>query len=130
VNLDSTCDLECVDLAACSNVQYEVKDGVHGVSYRCSSDDGNSWTPVVGRRKKRGPVPEYLRRRSPPDHRVHHSNTVSDVPDDLDLDGMIPTGANVRFQLVDGTPGLAMRTRCTQSWTPIATRTRSKLKTK
>jgi hypothetical protein len=48
------------DLAACSNMQYEVKDGVHGVSYSCSStsDDGSSWTPVVGRRKKRGPVPE------------------------------------------------------------------------
>ena len=24
-----------VDLAACTDVQYEVKDGVHGVSYRC-----------------------------------------------------------------------------------------------
>ena len=135
VNLDCSCDLECVDLAACSDVQYEVKDGVHGVSYRCSSDDDSSWTPVVGRRKKGGPVPEYIRRRFPPDHRVHHSNSVSEsdsdsVPDDLDLDAMIPTGANVHFQLVDGTPGLVVRTRCTQSWTPIATRTRGRLKTK
>jgi len=54
-----THDSPCVDLAACSDAQYEVKDGVHGVSYSCSSDQSN-WTPVVGRRKKRGPIPDFI----------------------------------------------------------------------
>ena len=48
-----------VDLATCSEVQYEVKDGIHGVSYnRCDSESG--WTPVVGRRR----VPDYIKRDS------------------------------------------------------------------
>jgi len=38
----------------------------------------------------------------------------------------IPTGATVQFSVNEGTPGLQIRTRYTSSWTPIATRTRSK----
>ena len=46
-----------VDLASCSEVQYEMKDGIHGVSYNhCDGESG--WTPVVGRRKRRS-VPSY-----------------------------------------------------------------------
>ena len=126
-----------IDLAACSEVQYEVQDGVHGVSYRCSKDDEqSSWTPVVGRRKKRGHVSDYLRYRFPPDHAVHHSNSSESdsdsVSNDLDLGDMIPAGANVdvHFKLIDGTPGLAVRTRNTRSWTPIAARTRARLQNK
>ena len=126
-----------IDLAACSEVQYEVQDGVHGVSYRCSKDDEqSSWTPVVGRRKKRGHVSDYLRCRFPPDHAVHHSNSSESdsdsVSNDLDLGDMIPAGANVdvHFKLIDGTPGLAVRTRNTRSWTPIAARTRARLQNK
>ena len=63
------------------------------------------------------------------------NSSVSDsdsVSSDLDLSDMIPAGANadVHFKQVDGTPGLVVRTRCTQSWTPIAARTRAKLQTK
>ena len=72
VTYDSACS---TDLAACSEVQYEVQDGVHGVSYRCSNDDEqSSWTPVVGR-MKRGPASDYLRCGFPPDHPVYHSNS-------------------------------------------------------
>jgi len=31
-----TRDSSCVDLKTCSDVQYEVRDGVHGVSYHSS----------------------------------------------------------------------------------------------
>ena len=134
VTYNSACS---IDLAACSEVQYEVQDGVHGVSYRWSKDDEqSSWTPVVGRRKKRRPVSEYLRCRFPPDHAVHHSNSSESdsdsVSNDLDLGDMIPAGANVdvHFKLIDGTPGLAMRTRNTRSWNPIAARTRARLQNK
>jgi len=130
-----THDSPCVDLAACSDAQYEVKDGVHGVSYSCSSDQSN-WTPVVGRRKKRGPVPDFIQRRFPPGHPLRCSvspESGSDsASDDLDLDTIIPTGANVdvHFKLIDGTPGLAVRTSSTQSWTPIAARTRTRARLK
>ena len=33
-----THDSSCVDLQTCSDVQYEVRDGVHGVSYHFSND--------------------------------------------------------------------------------------------
>jgi len=124
-----THDSPCVDLAACSDAQYEVKDGVHGVSYSCSSDQSN-WTPVVGRRKKWGPVPDFIQRRFPPGHplRCSISPESDSASDDLDLDTIIPTGANVdvHFKLIDGTPGLAVKTSSTQSWTPIAARTRTR----
>ena len=60
-----------MDLASCSEIQYEVKDGTHGVAY--SLNDGESgWTPVVGKKKRRH-VPDYIRCRFPPDHPIHNS---------------------------------------------------------
>ena len=35
---------------------------------------------------------------------------------------------DVQFKVIDNTPGLAVKTPNTQSWTPIATRTRARLK--
>ena len=87
-----------VDLASCSEIQYEVKDGIHGVAY--SLNDGESgWTPVVGKKKKRR-VPDYIRRRFLLDHPIHNS------PESEDLSTVIPTGANVDvyFDMVDNTP--------------------------
>jgi len=92
--------------------------------------------PVVGRRKKRGPVPDFIQRRFPPGHPLRCSvspESGSDsASDDLDLDTIIPTGANVdvHFKLMEGTPGLAVRTSSTQSWTPIAARTRTRARLK
>ena len=126
-----TRDSSCVDLKTCSDVQYEVRDGVHGVSYHFSSDEGTGWTPVVGRRQKRKAVPDFVRRRFPPGHPIHRSNSDSDSgSEDLDLDTVIPTRASVdvQFKVIDNTPGLAVKTQNTQSWTPIATRTRARLK--
>ena len=127
-----TRDSSCVDLNTCSDVQYKVRDGVHGVSYHFSrSDESTGWTPVVGRRQKRKAVPDFVRRRFPPGHPIHRSNSDSDSgSEDLDLDTVIPTRASVdvQFKVIDNTPGLAVKTQNTQSWTPIATRTRARLK--
>ena len=61
---------EPVDLTVCSNIQYAVKEGVHGVSYTdCVGEQG--WTPVTGRKKKKI-IPDYIKRRFPPDHQVHN----------------------------------------------------------
>jgi len=50
---------------------------------------------------------------------------------DLYLNTILPTGTNnVHFKLIDGTPGLAVRTSSTQSWTPIASRTRTRARLK
>ena len=91
-----------MELAACSDAQYEVKDGVHGVLYCCSSDRSNC-TPVVGRRKKQGPIPDFIQGRFPPGHPLRHSiSPESDsASDDLDLNTIIQTGANVDEANVD-----------------------------
>ena len=91
-----------------------------------------AWTPVVGKKKKRS-VPDFIERRFPPDHPVRTSNSSEsdgDSTSEEDLNTVVPTGANVdvQFKMVDNTPGLTVRTRSTRSWTPIATRTRARMK--
>ena len=85
----------------------------------------------MGRRQKRRPVPDFVQCRFPPGHSIHHLSSDSDSgSEDLDLDTVIPTGANldVQFTAIENIPGLTVKTRNTQSWTPIATRTRARLK--
>ena len=67
-----------LDLAACSEIQYEVKEGIHGVAY--SHDGERGWIPVVGKKKKRC-IPDFIKRRFPPDHPVRTSNS-SESDDD------------------------------------------------
>ena len=89
------------------------------------------WTPAVGRRQKRRPVPDFVRRKFPPGHPIHHSNSDCDAgSEDLDLDTVIQTRASVdiHFKAIDNTPSLEVKTQNTQLWTPIATRTRARLK--
>ena len=92
-----------------------------------------SWTPVVAKRRKKCPVPQYMYHRFPLDHPIHVQNAVSDSDTDSgsdhDLGEMIPSEAvNVQYREIDGTPGLTVWTCKTRSWTPVAARTRSKLK--
>ena len=85
----------------------------------------------MGRRQKRRPVPDFVQRRFPPGHSIHHLSSDSDSgSEDLDLDTVIPTGANldVQFTAIENIPGLTVKIWNTQSWTPIATRTRAGLK--
>ena len=48
-----THDSSCVDLKTCFDVQYEVRDGVHGVSYHFSSDEGTGWTRSSGQKTEK-----------------------------------------------------------------------------
>ena len=75
----STCS-PVVDLAECTAVSYEVRDGVHGVSFCQAVSKEANWTPVVAKRKKRR---HYIRRKFPPDH---HQNAISESDSDSGSD--------------------------------------------
>ena len=121
-------DVRPVDLKLCSEVNYEKKGCVHGVSY-CNNCGEAGWTPVVGRKRRRPQnLPQAFLRRLPPDVRKTYAND-SDSDSDQDLNNLIPDHAAVTFCAVDDTPGLSVKTRSTQQWTPIAARTRAKLRT-
>ena len=102
-----------------------------GVVYR--TEEGNEgWTPVRGRRRRaKRTVPLHLvRRRAPPDVKATLESS-SDSESDSDSSSAslsIPDHATVNFSVVDGKPGLQVNTRNTRAWTPIAARTRAKLK--
>lgn len=119
-----------VDLTKCAQVQYEVRDGIHGVSFHQTESNEAGWTPVVAKRKKKVPVPHYIRRRFPLDHPIHAvPDSDTDSGSDCDLDELIPSEAvNIHYREIDGTPGLSLWTHKTRTWTPVAARTRSKLK--
>ena len=117
-----------IDLLSCADVIYEKRGDVHGVSY---SDSSNrcGWTPVVGRRKKKTPLPEHVLRRFPPYRRAElqrvNSDSESSGPDEP---LHIPQSASVEFTVRNNRPGLHVKTRNTMNWTPIASRTRARMK--
>ena len=123
-----------VDLSKCEHIEYEVRNGIHGVTYYQAESSEVGWTPVVAKRKKKkAPVPLYVRRRFPPEHPIHAQRTASDSDTDsgseCDLGEVIPSGAvNVHYREIDGAPGLSVWTCKSRSWTPVAARIRSKLK--
>ena len=119
-----------VDLSKCAHVEYEVRDGEHGVSFRQTESSEAGWTPVVAKRRRKIPVPQYVRHRFPPDHPIHAvPDPDADSGSDCDLDEVILSeAASIHYKEIDGTPGLSLWTRKTRSWTPVAARTRSKLK--
>ena len=119
-----------LNLETCTEVQYESRDGIHGVSYHDAEEGEQGWTPVIGKRKKRSHVPYFVRRRFPKDHPIHQDNPLSDSgsSSDLDLDEVIPSGfAEVHYNVVDGKPGLSVSTHKTYTWTPIAARTKARM---
>ena len=88
---------------------------------------------VAKRKKKQVSVSSFVRQRFAPDHPIHQrdatSDSDSDSGSDVDLNNIIPSKpANVQYNEVDGTPGLSIWTNKTRSWTPIAARTRARLK--
>ena len=126
---DSGSDSESdIDLLSCTNVSYEKRGDTHGVSYRDSANKCG-WTPVVGRRKKKTPLPEYVLRRFPPHRRAElqrfSSDSESSGPDEpLDF----PAKSSVEFAVHNSQPGLHVKTRGAMNWTPIASRTRARFK--
>ena len=87
---------------------------------------------MIGRTKKRSVSLHLLRCRAPPHVEVNLlSSDESSCESDSDCSDsslVIPDHATVKFSIVDGKPGLQVNTRCASSWTPIAARTRAKLK--
>ena len=117
------------NLNLCSNVRYDKRGGVHGVTY-CTEEGDEGWTPVKRRRVKRT-VPLHLVRRRAPPHVKATLVSSSDSETDSDSSSTsltIPDHATVNFSIVDGKPGLQVNTRNTRNWTPVAARTRAKLK--
>ena len=55
-----------VDLTICSKVQFQLRDGVPGVSYQ-DTENTAGWAPVIGRRRKEPQLPPCVLRRFPPD---------------------------------------------------------------
>ena len=103
-----------INLRSSINIQYEKRDGMHGVSY-CADGSEEGWTSVTGKRLKRA-VPLHLvlhhrapphdvRARLPPDSESSGGNDCSDV----ELN--IPDHANINFSVIDDKPGLQMNTR-------------------
>ena len=127
-NADSDTETELeVDLLSCTEVAYEKREDTHGVAY-CDASNMYQWTPVVGKRRRRTPLPDYMLRRFPP-HRRQELQMISSDSESSDSDQPldIPEKASVKFAVCDGKPGLQVRTRNTSNWTPIASRTRAKL---
>ena len=76
-----------VDLTACNDVNYEVREGVHGVTYHDKTGDQPNWTPVVAKRKKKQvPVSSFVRQRFAPDHPIHQRDATSDSDSDSGSD--------------------------------------------
>ena len=63
-----------VDLTTCSEVQFELRDGVPGVCYQ-DTENTAGWTSVFGRRRKRPQVPSYVLCRFPPDHPLRRNQS-------------------------------------------------------
>ena len=127
-NADSDTETELeVDLLSCTEVAYEKREDTHGVAY-CDASNMYQWTPVVGKKRRRTPLPDYMLRRFPP-HRRQELQMISSDSESSDSDQPldIPEKASVKFAVCDGKPGLQVRTRNTSNWTPIASRTRAKL---
>ena len=115
-----------IDLKICTDVKYEKREGVHGVVVRHRNNE-QTWTPVYGRRRKRIPLNEVQLRKIPP-HCRHPPSSDEDSSSESDIPLTIPEDANVNYTVVYGIPGLSISTRRTRNWTPIASRTRARVK--
>ena len=85
---------------------------MHGVSFCQTESSEGSSTPVVAKRRKKVPVPHYVRCRFPSDHPIHAvPDSDTDSGSDCNLDEVIPSGSvSVHYKEIDGTPGLSLWT--------------------
>ena len=130
---DTHCDVEGggtptasdIWLEACSSVRYEERGDIQGVRY--STDDGKEgWTPIEISRKA------FQGRRSNSDGSKNNPkiSEAAKIP-------KLHWAKEVSYHVIDGTPGLRFRngpTLHSYTWipvisSPIASRTRSRLKT-
>ena len=109
---------EGVDLCSCSSVEYQERDSVPGVTYTDKSGTCG-WTEVRGRRSRRRTVGNL------PSSRPSSASEQSESDSE---DFVRPPSSTVKFVAVDGQPDLHVSSPRIRSWTPIATRTRSRIK--
>ena len=85
---------------------------------------------VLGKRSRHKVPTRLLRLRALPHVRASlpSSDPSAGETSDLDCYLHIPDGADVHYSPHSGKPGLRVTTKCTSSWTPISSRTRSKFK--
>ena len=123
---DSESEGEKVDLKSCLD-HYENRDGVHGVLVHDERGE-QKWTPVYGRRRKRVRLNEVQLQRFPTHCRPSQPSDTETSSSDSDVPLTIPKDAEVKYSVIDGTPGLSIATNRTRTWTPIASRTRARIK--
>ena len=115
----------------CSYSQSEVFHQLHNLSIMCSYGElvnnkgEQKWILVYGRRRKRVRLnevqfPAHCHPSQPSDTEISSS--------DLDVPLTIPKDAEVKYSVIDGTPGLSIATNRTHTWTPIASRTQARTK--
>ena len=124
---DSVSEGEKVDLKSCLDVHYENREGVHGVLVHDERGE-QKWTPVYGRRRKRVRLNEVQLQRFPAHCRPSQLSDPETSSSDSDVPLTIPKDAEVKYSVIDGTPGLSIATNRTHTWTPIASRTRARTK--
>ena len=78
------------------------------MSYCHTGSSEAAWTPVVAKRRKKFPVPHYVRHRFPPDHPIHAQSANSDLDtdsgSDCDIGEMTPSETvSVHYREIDGT---------------------------
>ena len=91
---------------------------------------GNSRWQLSNARKapsKKRTIPDYIKMQFPHDHPIHKQESDAESEsDEQDLDNVILGSAggnvNIEYRMVDNIPGLSIKTRNTQSWTPVAQR--------
>ena len=110
-------DTKGVDLCSCPSVEYQERDSVPGVTYIDKSGT-YGWTEVRGRRSRRRTVSNL------PSSRPSASEQSESDSEDF----VRPPFSTVKYVAVDGQPGLNISSPKTRSWTPIAARTRSRIK--
>ena len=80
-------------------------------------------------KKKKTPLPEHVLRRFPPYRRAELQRVSSDSESSGPDEPLhIPQSASVEFSVHNNQPGLHVKTRNTMIWTPIASRTRARMK--
>ena len=126
---ESEQDEPSIDLKACSEIAYQQKGDIHGVSYVCDGEEG--WTPVIGKGASIKSLHTCL------DCELLHTfeqlrllltPAVTSDSSGSDYSLHIPPDADVVFSLCCGKPGFNVTTDSTSTWTPVASRTRSRLK--
>ena len=86
------------------------------------------WTPVYGRRRKRVRLNEVKLQRFPAHCRQSQPSDTETSSSDSNVPLTIPKDAEVKYSVIDRTPGLSTATNRTHTWTPIASRTRARTK--